>query len=180
MSRQSLNGNSKSLPRNRLVVILDSVRSLYNVGSIFRTADAFGVEHLYLAGLTGAPDDALNRQRIHKTALGAEETVPWTKVDSISTLVERLKDERFTIVALEQTPSAQSLVSFKPTERVALVLGHELYGVNEGALACADQSVQIPMLGQKESLNVSVAFGIACAWLRYLPRRQAGGSVSRQ
>ena len=150
----------------RIAAILDSIRSLYNVGSIFRTADAFGVEHLYLAGLTGTPEGELNKARIHKTALGAEEAVPWSHVDDLSTLIEQLKTEGFTILALEQTPTAESLFDYQVPDKLALIVGHELYGVNEGALARIDQTIHIPMLGQKESLNVSVAFGIAAAWLR--------------
>lgn len=172
MSKRSSSASLPNSAKARLVAVLDSVRSLYNVGSMFRTADAFGVEHLYLTGLTGAPDSELNRERIHKTALGAEQTVPWTKVDSLSTVVERLKEDGFTIVALEQTPTAISLFdlkanSYKLKADVALIVGHELYGVSEPALSTADHAVHIPMLGQKESLNVSVAFGITCAWLRH-------------
>lgn len=161
------------MPRSlRLVAVLDNIRSLYNVGSMFRTADAFGVEHLYLCGMTGDLADPLTKARVHKTALGAEDLVPWSYNDSLSTVVDELKKDGFTIVALEQTPTAQSLFdrSSSITNHelsIALVLGHELYGVSERALAAADQYVQIPMLGQKESLNVAVAFGIAVSWLRH-------------
>lgn len=151
----------------QLVAILDSIRSLYNVGSIFRTADALGIEHLYLTGFTGTPADALNRERIHKTALGAETTVPWSYASDLATLTAQLKQDGFTIVALEQTPTAESFLTYSAPDKIALIVGHELYGVNESVLTHADHAIHIPMLGQKESLNVAVAFGITAAWLRW-------------
>lgn len=157
-----------------LVAVLDNIRSLYNVGSIFRTADAFGVEHLYLCGMTGRPDDELTSQRIHKTALGAEESVQWSYCEQTSDAISKLKTDGYTILALEQTPQAVNVfgddspftIHHSPDERLALVVGHEVYGVSQSVLALADQHIQIPMLGQKESLNVSVAFGIAISQLR--------------
>ncbi len=166
------------------VAVLDNIRSLYNVGSMFRTADAFGVEHLYLCGLTGRPDDELTRERLHKTALGAEDSVPWSYTVDTTDAIMQLKTNGYTILALEQTPTAVSLFDcdrdgdtsevaaglFRSergaTNRVALVVGHELYGVAAPVLTLADQHLMIPMLGAKESLNVSVAFGIAASWLR--------------
>lgn len=171
MTTRPPNRETQSISKRRhIVAVLDNIRSLYNVGSIFRTADALGVTRLYLCGLTGRPDDELNRTRIHKTALGAEETVPWTYVEDVVDVTKQLKQEDFTILALEQTPTALDL--FKtytstsvPPGRIALIVGHEVYGTSERALRLADQHVQIPMLGTKESLNVSVAFGIAVALL---------------
>lgn len=142
------------------------------MGSIFRTADALGVEHLYLTGLTGAPNNELNHTRIHKTALGAEETVPWTKAENLPDSIKQLRADGFTIIALEQTPTAISLLDLRThnhnlAPNIAIIVGHELYGVNEGALTDVDVTIHIPMLGKKESLNVSVAFGIAAAWFRF-------------
>lgn len=157
----------------QLVAVLDNIRSLYNVGAIFRTADAFGVDHLYLCGMTGRPDDELTGQRIHKTALGAEESVAWSYIEETTDAIKQLKSDGYTILALEQTPQATSVFdySLQPTHynltRLCLVVGHEVYGVSQPVLALADHHIQIPMLGQKESLNVSVAFGIAASWLVY-------------
>lgn len=167
----------------KLCAVLDNIRSLYNVGAIFRTADAFGVQHLYLCGMTGRPDDELTHQRIHKTALGAEESVAWSYFEETTDAVKQLKADGYTILALEQTPQAVSVfggagISSEVSgsdgllrggggapERIALVVGHEVYGIAQPVLALADNHIQIPMLGQKESLNVSVAFGIAASWL---------------
>lgn len=169
MSNRSLLENSKSLPKIKLVGVLDNIRSLYNVGSMFRTADAFGLKHLYLCGMTGAPNSELQRRRIAKTSLGAEETVPWTKCENALDAVRNLKADGFTVVALEQTPQATSLFEFStsPSKKIALIVGHELYGVHADVLAAADHHLMIPMLGSKESLNVAVAFGIATAILRH-------------
>ena len=151
----------------RLVGVLDNIRSLYNVCSMFRTADAFALEHLYLCGMTGAPDDERRRSRITKTSLGAEETVPWTHVERTGEAIAQLKHDGFTIVSLEQTSHAIPLTELAVAgERIALVVGHELYGVHADTLSLADHHVMIPMLGAKESLNVAVAFGITTAWLR--------------
>lgn len=163
-----------------IVAVLDNIRSLYNVGSIFRTADAFGVEHIYLCGMTGRPDDELTQSRIHKTALGAEESVSWSYFEETTDAIKQLKKDDYIIVALEQTPQALNILdrdgfSFEVTgglleggavAPLALVVGHEVFGVSASVLKLCDQHLQIPMLGQKESLNVSVAFGIAISHLR--------------
>lgn len=157
----------------RLVAVLDNIRSLYNVGSIFRTADAFGVRHLYLCGLTGRPDDELTGERIHKTALGAEASVPWSYAKETINAITKLKANGYTVLVLEQTPQAVSVfdnsqltVHNSHHQGYALVVGHEVYGVSQPVLALADHHLAIPMRGQKESLNVSVAFGIAVSHLR--------------
>ncbi len=162
--------SSTNSPRTdrQLAAILDNVRSLYNVGSMFRTADAFGFEHLYLCGMTGTPADELTRSRIAKTSLGAEQSVRWTHVTLGADAAAHLKAAGFEIVALEQTPDAIPIQQFHPTAaKLALVVGHELYGIRTDALAAADHHVMIPMLGTKESLNVAVAFGVAAAQLRF-------------
>jgi tRNA G18 (ribose-2'-O)-methylase SpoU len=132
------------------------------VGSFFRTCDALGVERIYLTGYTGHPP----RKEITKTAIGAEKFVPWEQGDEPEIIVRMLKAEGWQIVALELAPSAVPLDSFVSSERVCLLLGHELTGVPEPLLVQADAVVQIPMLGRKESLNVAVAAGIALYHLR--------------
>jgi len=134
-----------------------NIRSLWNVGAFFRTCDALGVEHLYLTGYTAHPP----RKEITKTAIGAEQWVPWEHSRDPLPIIQSLKQEGWQIVSLELTPDAVDLATFVPMEKVCLVVGHELTGVLEGILALSDAVVQIPMLGKKESLNVSVATGIA-------------------
>ena len=146
----------------RLVLLVHNVRSLWNVGSFFRTADAFAVERLYLTGYTGTPP----RREITKTAIGAEEFVAWEAAKEPVSVVERLKQEGWQIVALEQAPGAVDLRNFRSAEHVCLIVGHELQGVPEDLLRIADVVVHIPMLGKKESLNVAVAAGIALHHLR--------------
>ncbi len=120
------------------------------------------VERLYLTGYTGTPP----RKEISKTALGGEETVPWESDREPLPILQKLKDEGWTLVALELTPDALPLTEYTPTDRVCLIVGHELTGVPDDILALCDATVKIPMLGTKESLNVSVAAGIALHWLR--------------
>jgi tRNA G18 (ribose-2'-O)-methylase SpoU len=139
-----------------------NVRSLWNVGSFFRTADALGVEKIYLTGYTGHPP----RKEITKTALGAEEIVPWEHHTDPIPILEKLKREGWQIVALEQTDRSENLRTFKPDEKVCVVVGHELTGVPEELLELSDALVEIPMLGEKESLNVAVAAGIALYMLQ--------------
>ncbi len=143
------------MPALRLMA--HNIRSLWNVGAFFRTCDALGVEHLYLTGYTAHPP----RKEITKTAIGAEQWVPWEHSRDPLPIIQSLKQEGWQIVSLELTPDAVDLATFVPMEKVCLVVGHELTGVLEGILALSDAVVQIPMLGKKESLNVSVATGIA-------------------
>jgi 23S rRNA (guanosine2251-2'-O)-methyltransferase len=140
-----------------------NIRSLWNVGSFFRTSDAMGVERIYLCGYTGHPP----RKEISKTALGAEETIPWEHHADPMAVLQQLKDDGWQIVSLELTPDAVALQDFRPADKVCLVLGHELNGVPEEMLAFGEATVCIPMLGDKESLNVSVAAGIALHHLRF-------------
>lgn len=152
------------------VVILDNIRSAHNVGSIFRTADAAGVERIYLCGITPAPTDRFGRRNaeIKKTSLGAAETVTWEQVgdgtnlatEKMLALIEELKQAGFTIVAVEQCPDSIPLFELKVPEKVAYIFGAEVEGVQPEVLAVADTKVEIPMKGQKESLNVSVTAGI--------------------
>lgn len=142
-------------------VIAHNIRSLYNVGSIFRTADAFGVTKIYLTGYTGTPAGEINRAKIAKTALGAEKWVPWEYCRSAVTLIKDLRLKKVKVVALEKMEGAVNISKFQPKFPLALVLGEEVKGVNKNILAVCDQTIEIPMVGKKESLNVSVAFGIA-------------------
>jgi 23S rRNA (guanosine2251-2'-O)-methyltransferase len=141
-----------------LVLLLDDIRSLNNVGSIFRTADAFRVEKLYLCGITGTPP---NRE-ITKTALGADESVAWQYVPDALVLVEQLKTDGYCIVAIEQAENSLSLQDFVPdnTQKYAFILGNEVFGVNEELIKVCDFCIEIPQFGTKHSLNVAVSTGI--------------------
>lgn len=145
-----------------MLLILHNIRSEENVGSMFRTADAFGVEKIFLTGYTPAPIDRFKRpvSKIAKTALGAEKSVPWEKGE-IPELVQGLKKDGVRVVALEQDGRAVPLSDYKPPEKWALVVGNEVTGLDPETLALTDDVIEIPMLGAKESLNVAVAAGIA-------------------
>lgn len=140
-----------------LVLIAQNIRSLWNVGSLFRSADAFGVTHVYLTGYTGCPP----RMEISKTALGAEEWIPWSYQKDPLTVIAALKKEKYQIVALEKTEKSIPIETFTSDRPLALILGHEVLGVSDELLESADTVVHIPMVGKKESLNVSTAAGIA-------------------
>jgi len=144
-------------PRHPIVGVLDNIRSVYNVGAIFRTADAVRLQELVLCGMTARPP----RPDIRKTALGAEETVPWRYFESAEEAVRVLKKQGFQIALLEQTDESVDLWEARFDFPLALVVGHEWHGVSEEVLPLADLAVSIPMFGAKTSLNVSVAFGIA-------------------
>jgi len=149
--------------RDRLFVILWNIRSIFNVGSIFRTADAVGVDKIYLCGYTPTPD---KEPKMAKTALGAEKTVPWEKCKQITPLIKKLKKDGVRIAAIELHKKSKNLFEYKPTAPVALIFGHERNGVGSTALALADDILEIPMRGKKESLNVSVAAGIVLYQIR--------------
>lgn len=150
--------------KGAVYLVADRIRSLHNVGSLFRSADAFGVAKVYLCGYTGTPP----RKEIAKVALGAEQTVPWEKRGQTWKVVEELQAQGVQVVALEQTKKSQSIKKFKPRFPVAIVVGNEVNGVSRGVLERADAIVHIPMLGKKESLNVSVAAGVALYALRHV------------
>ena len=147
------------------VVICDSIRSLHNVGSVFRTADGVGIDKVYLCGITGMPDTQKHERQISKVALGAQNYIKWEYVKQSWRLVEKLKKEGYQIVSLEQTPKSISYLKFKPKFPLALIIGNEGKGVKKSLLDRSDKIIDIPMRGQKESLNVSVAFGIAAYWI---------------
>ena len=143
-------------------LILHNIRSVHNVGSIFRTAEAASVDKVFLTGYTALPVDRFNRFRrdISKTALGAEKSVPWKGVKNISTLLGRLSKEGFEIVALEQSGRSLDYKSYTVKDRTVFIVGNEVNGLSTTTLSKCDTVIEIPMLGEKESLNVSVACGI--------------------
>lgn len=143
-----------------VTVILDDVRSLYNVGSVFRTSDAFRIEKIILCGITATPDNSL--VEIHKTALGAEETVDWEYCSDCVSAVKDLKSKGYTAIAVEQVEDSIKLGDFKADRNssYALVFGNEVKGVNQQVVDNCDISLEIPQYGTKHSLNVSVSAGI--------------------
>ena len=150
-------------------VVAHNIRSLYNIGSIFRTADAFGITKIYLTGYSGTPANPVTKKKISKVALGAEEFVQWEYKKSAVRLITdlRFKIKDIHIVGLEQNQKSQNLNKFKPKFPLVLVLGEEVNGIHKSILKLCDQIVEIPMLGKKESLNVSVAFGVAAYKIRF-------------
>ncbi len=144
-------------------LILHNVRSEYNVGSIFRTADGVGVSKIFLAGYTPAPIDKFGRpvKEISKTALGAEKTIPWEQEKNISKLLKNLKKQKFQIIAIEQAKNSVDYKKIKPKFPVAFILGNEVKGISKSVLNLCDVIAEIPMKGKKESLNVSVSAGVA-------------------
>lgn len=147
-----------ALPKHPIVVVLDDIRSIYNVGSIFRTSDAAQIEHLYLTGITGTPE----HRGVHKTALGAQDTVAWTYERTAEPVIERLKAEGYTIAALEITDVPTRTTDVQPVHfPLCLILGNEVTGVRDDLIALADLALEIPQFGAKQSLNVAVAYGIA-------------------
>jgi len=155
-----------------MIAVLHNIRSLHNVGSMFRTSDAVGIDKIYLCGYTGAPKDEYGASlpQIFKTALGAEHTVAWEKKASVTALLDRLHKEGYKIYAVEldkrSVPLHKIKMSAKELGKVALVVGNEVDGLSSAVLKRADVILEIPMYGKKESLNVSVAFGVAAYALR--------------
>ncbi|MCA9362002.1 TrmH family RNA methyltransferase [Candidatus Kaiserbacteria bacterium] len=143
-------------------IILENIRSAYNVGAIFRTADGAGVSKIFLIGYTPAPIDRFGRPQpeIKKTSLGASETIVWEHCTDVASVIEKLQAEGVLVVAVEQTPTAVSLTNLSVPDSVAYIVGNEVDGVSEITLSAVDKVVEIPMFGSKESLNVSVAAGI--------------------
>lgn len=154
----------RNSPKIPLILLLDNIRSLHNVGSIFRSADAFGIEKIYLCGYTGTPPNP----EIRKTALGATETVQWEAAPQVTEVIQQLKEQGWTIAAIEQTDQSIEVNSFRPNQGngLALILGNEVEGVQDSALALCDTSLEIPQFGTKHSLNVGVAAGIVLYALR--------------
>ncbi len=146
----------KTKKRTPIYVVLDNIRSLYNVGAIFRTSDAVLIEKLFLCGITGTPP----RNEISKTALGAEELVPWEHFDEAEEAIIKLKKEGVKIIAVELAEGAVQYDKFQYEGPICLVFGHEVYGISDEVMALCDESVFLPMLGRANSLNVSTCYGI--------------------
>ena len=148
----------KTINKTPLVVVLDNIRSLNNVGSVFRSSDAFKLEKIYLCGVTATPPNA----EIHKTALGAEDSMDWEYEEDTKTVVEKLKNEGYKVFAVEQVQNSIMLdrVELDKTNIYVLILGNEVKGVQQEVVDMCDFAVEIPQFGTKHSLNVSVAGGI--------------------
>ena len=148
----------KKAEKTPLIVVLDNVRSMHNVGAIFRTADAFLIEKIVLCGITPQPP----HREIHKAALGATESVDWVYFEKIEEALQYLKNQKYQVVGIEQTTDSQMITGFdfNQSSRYALVLGNEVEGVSDEALSYCDVFLEIPQLGTKHSLNVSVCGGI--------------------
>ena len=148
----------KSTPKSPVVLVLDNVRSMHNVGAIFRTADAFALTEIWLCGITPRPP----HREITKTALGSEQSMRWHYVPTTLEAVEQLRAAGYFVTAVEQTTASVPLPAFRPEagRPVALVLGNEVFGVDDDVLALCDAAVEIPQFGTKHSLNVGVAAGV--------------------
>ncbi len=148
----------KKAEKTPIIVVLDDIRSLHNIGSFFRTCDAFLIEKIYLCGITATPPN----KEIHKTALGATETVAWEYEKEVMQVVSRLKNENVKIISVEQVEGSVMLNNFtvETNEKYALFFGNEVKGVNQQVIDSSDAVIEIPQLGTKHSLNVSVSGGI--------------------
>ena len=157
LERKNIN-EFKEAQKTPIIVILDDIRSLHNIGSVFRTSDAFLIEKIYLCGITATPPN----KEIHKTALGATETVAWEYAKDILEVVNQLKLNHIQVYAIEQTENAMMLDDFKPENhsKYALIFGNEVKGVSQEAINLSDGVIEIPQLGSKHSLNISVSAGI--------------------
>ena len=144
------------------ILVLLNIRSTHNVGSIFRTADSIGISKIYLVGYTPAPIDRFGRKRkdISKSALGAEENIDWESIEDANNLIDELKKKYFQIISLEQSENSIDYKNIETQEKVAVILGNEVEGIESDVLNKSDVIAEIPMYGKKESLNVSVSTGI--------------------
>lgn len=141
-----------------LVIILDNVRSMHNIGSIFRTSDGFAVEKICLCGITAQPP----HREIEKTALGATQSIEWVYYETVFLAIEELKNEGYIIIAIEQAEKSTMLTEYKPAsdEKYALIFGNEVHGVSDEAMTMADKCIEIPQFGTKHSFNIVVSAGI--------------------
>lgn len=148
----------KKASKTPLIVILDNVRSLNNIGSVFRTSDAFLIEKIFLCGITATPPN----KEIHKTALGATESVDWEYAEETLSVVQRLQAENVCVISIEQTENAVMLNDFKPElgKKYAIIFGNEVKGVEQKVVSACDSVIEIPQYGTKHSLNISVSAGI--------------------
>ena len=148
----------KKKKKREVIIILGNVRSLNNIGSCFRTSDAFIIKKIYLVGITGSPPN----KDIDRTALGATESIDWEHVSSLSKIEKELKEEGWKIALIEQTDESIKLQNFNPKsdEKFAFVFGNEVFGVSDEALQCAELAIEIPQFGTKHSFNITVSLGI--------------------
>ena len=148
----------KDADKTPVIIVLDNIRSLNNIGSVFRTADAFLIEKIYLCGITAQPP----HKDIHKTALGATDSVAWEHAESTLDVLQRLKKENIKTIAIEQAENAVFLNDFKtkPNEKYALIFGNEVKGVSQEVVSASDVIIEIPQYGTKHSLNISVSVGV--------------------
>lgn len=149
------------MAKNKIYIILNNVRSRFNVGSVFRTADGAGIAKIYLCGITPSPP----HPKIAKVSLGAENFVPYESVKNTWRLLEKLKKQKIKIIAVEQNKKSIQYKHYKPQFPVAIVMGSETKGLSKAILKRCDDIIEIPMLGKKESLNVATACGIICYYL---------------
>ena len=157
LERKSID-DFKLAKKTPIIIVLDDIRSLQNIGSVFRTSDAFLIEKIYLCGITATPPN----KEIHKTALGATETVVWEHNKNVLDVIANLKEEKVFVYAIEQVENAIFLNDFLPisNKKYALVFGNEVYGVSQEAIKICDGCIEIPQIGTKHSLNISVSAGI--------------------
>ncbi|MAM17824.1 MAG: RNA methyltransferase [Bacteroidota bacterium] len=147
----------KNAEKTPMIVVLDNVRSLNNIGSVFRTADAFLIEKIYLCGITATPP----HKDIHKTALGATDTVNWEYIENTIDLVKQLQQEEIKVYSIEQAENSISLNEFQlPNGKIAVVFGNEVKGVQQSVVTLSDGVIEIPQAGSKHSLNISVSAGV--------------------
>ena len=157
LNRLSLD-SFKAADKSPLIIILDNIRSLNNVGSVFRTADAFRVKHIYLCGITATPP----HKDIQKTALGSTDSVDWSYAENTKSIVKKLQSEKVKVIAIEQAENSTELQSFVPQKKTtyALVFGHEVKGVSQDVVSRCDGIIEIPQYGTKHSLNIAVSSGV--------------------
>ncbi|HWC52679.1 MAG TPA: RNA methyltransferase [Chitinophagaceae bacterium] len=148
----------RQTPKNPIIVVLENIRSAYNVGSVFRTADAFLIEAIYICGYSARPP----HKEIKKTALGAEETVDWKHFKTAKEAVEELKNKKYKVFAVEQAEKSYKLqdINFKNDEKIAVVFGNEVTGVEQSTIDICDGCIEIPQFGMKHSLNIATAAGV--------------------
>jgi 23S rRNA (guanosine2251-2'-O)-methyltransferase len=148
----------KAVKKTPIIVILDNIRSLNNIGSVFRTSDAFLIEKIYLCGICATPPN----KEIHKTALGATDSVTWEYIEDTLTLIEKLKREKIKVLAIEQAENSTMLNKFIPekNQTYAVVMGNEVKGVQQEVVSASDLCIEIPQIGTKHSLNISVSCGV--------------------
>jgi len=150
----------KSVEKSKLILILDNIRSLNNIGSVFRTADAFRIQHIYLCGITAQPP----HREIQKTALGSTDSVSWSYAEDTIQVVNDLKVKGVKILSIEQAENSTMLQDFKfdPKKTYAMIFGHEVKGVQQEVVNASDEVIEIPQYGTKHSVNISVSVGICC------------------